>query len=510
MNGAWQRWCDVTAPAERWLGRRVPSTLIALVAVSLLVLTTLPFGLWYGYGPARFEALELGVVPPAATEAPTELSSAEAVASGSQGPRSDRLAPGVPLDLGPNVRVTLLFSTGSRNLTGADAAALRINDAEDRGSDGLTDVLMLVVADPDSGQVALFSIPRDLYLNSRSTRINGTWARHGTQTLVDDVANVIGMPIHHVIQVNFTAFGELVDRLGGVAIQTDRALADYASTLYVPGPGCWRFAGADALAYVRSRKTLTLSSSGRWVTDRSASDFGRIDRQQQLMRAAFNQLRGPGLVTRVPDLLQVARGGLVVDQGLGLTQVRGLANAFAGVSAGSFEGFTVPTFGRRINGAEVLIPDQDKAVPMMTRLRSWPPETGTAADTAPTTTPAAGFAPGQPLAAAAPEACSLSSSSRLPNANEALARIHRGGSVPAAATADDDRPLTSEPATSSPEPTSTPSGTETAEPSPSPTTTPTETTTPSPSPSPSPSPTPSPSGMPMPLPIPTPTGPRPI
>lgn len=439
MTSTWQRWLDLVDPLERRLTGTWPTVLIGTSAVLVLLLAGLPFGLWYGYGPARFGSLDLGGDPevvglpdqPEAVGAPGSPSAAT----------SDRLAPDIPLDLGPDVRVTLVFSVGSRELSAEDADRLRINDADTRGEDGLTDVLMLVLADPVTGKVALFSLPRDLHLQSRGSRINATWVRHGTQALVDDVVLVTGLPIHHVVQVNFTAFAELVDRLGGVAMATDRALADFASVLYVPGPGCWRFDGADALGYVRSRKTLTRTDDGRWVGDPASSDFGRIARQQQLLRAAFQQLRGPQLVRRAPDLLQVARGGLVVDQGLGLNQVRGLASAFADVSAGGFEGFTVPTTGRTIRGASVLVPLQDEVRPIMQRLRSWPPD-----DEPTTDAHRLGGTPGRPLAAAvdtaaAEDACTLATAAELPDPRAELARLNDSGSATSRRPSGDDEPV---------------------------------------------------------------------
>lgn len=499
----WQRWLAWTEPFEARLERPWSVVGISLSAILVLLLAGLPFGLWYGYGPERFEPLQLGTAP-AAIDAPLP---GQPAAMSDPGQGTDRLAPDIGLDLGPDVRVTLLFSVGSRDLSADDAAALRIADADQRGTDGLTDVLMLVIADPATGRVALLSLPRDLWLPSRQARINATWPREGTQALVDNISDVVGLPIHHLAQVNFAAFGELVDRLGGVAIPTDRALADFAAALFVPGPGCWRMTGADALAYVRSRKTLTLDGD-RWVTDPSASDFGRIARQQQLLGAAFDQLRGPQLVRRVPDLLQVARGGLVVDQGLGLVELRGLASAFQEVSGGSFEGFTVPTRNERINGAAVLLPTDDVR-PIMQRLRSWPPE-------ADATAAAPGHAvPGQPLAAAsAPAAdpgCSLATADALPAPAAPLAEVYRARNgntntrpVPAPGTSADEPEPSSGSDDTRPEPTPKPIADPTSEPAPSseppaePSPEPDPDANPESSPSPEPSPDPSTSPSPEP------------
>ena len=477
----WEDWLRLVGPWEQRLQRTWILVAIGVAATSVLAVATLPLGLWYGLGPERFDGLDLGAAPP--TFDPAELPTGD-LADPSVTPQVDRLAPEVPLDFGPNVRVTLLFSVGSRGLTDEDATDLGIADADERGEDGLTDVLMLVIADTDTGAVALLSLPRDLWLPSRSSRINAVWAREGTQSLVDTVADVVGMPINHLAQVNFTAFAELVDRIDGVAVSTDRALADFSSNLFIPAAGCWRLDGAAALAYVRSRKTLTLRD-GRWVTDPSASDFGRIARQQQLLRSAYDQLRGPQLIRRIPDLLAVARSGLIVDSGLGLVELRALAGAFQSVSGGAFEGYTVPTNNRRINGAAVLVPQPDATRELMQRLRSWPPTDAAPVVGTPDVPLAAGPWPGASSVVAQGDAgCSLGLARDLPDPGPALLEVFRSRD----GSTGDGRP---EPEARPDEPSDTPPTTDEQDPTPAPE----DTGSPGPSePPPSEDPSPEPSG----------------
>ena len=322
---------------------------IAVLNVLVLVGAALPFVLWETLGPARFDALDLGRDPGSvALGIDGRPSSADEAATLRE---PELYAPHIALDLGPGVVTTLIFSVGSRGLSDAEASRLRIDDLDQRGADGLTDTLMVLVADTNTQQAALLSIPRDLWVFHRGHRINASFNRHGTQGLVDDVSLVTGLPIDHVIRLNFSAFANLVDAVGGVALSVSEPMADLASVLYVPRAGCWRFDGAAGLAYVRSRRTLTRTSSGSWVSDSSASDFGRISRQQQLLGAVWDQIRGPSILPRVPDLLATARDGLVVDRGLGVQQVRDLASTFGQVAAGGIENFTLPTVGRRIGQA---------------------------------------------------------------------------------------------------------------------------------------------------------------
>jgi LCP family protein required for cell wall assembly len=365
-----------TPRAARWI--------VAGGALVVLLIAT-PFLLWNVFGPDRFDDLAAGPVEPEplpsvapdpqATPSlePSETISIDDEVSEAPPIHLDVLAPDVPLQLADSVRVTLVFSVGSQGITAEEARRLRVNDFEARGRDGLTDTMFLLVADTVSKQAAVFSLPRDLWLYRRGHRINETFNRRGTQEFVQDVSNVTGLPIHHVVRVNFVAFANLVDRIGGVALNVDRPLADLSSVLYVPQAGCWRFDGAAALAHVRSRHTLTRQADGDWVNDVSASDIGRMGRQRDVLGAAWERVRGAQLIPHIPDLLATAREGLVVDPGLGLGEVRDLAAAFEELSAGRVEAYVLPTYGQRIGRAAAQLIDQDAGEPIARRLRSWPP-----------------------------------------------------------------------------------------------------------------------------------------
>lgn len=335
----------------------------------VLLVAAAPFAVWEGLGPARFDDLELGQQPGLADVEPGVPLATPGDPTDDQPWRAGDL----PYALSPTTTVPLVFSVGSKGMRPDDAAGLRVHDVTDRGGDGLTDSMMLVVADRATRDVALLSLPRDLWVFARGHRINATFNRHGPQAFVDDVADATGLPVHHVVQVNFAAFARLVDAIGGVALPVDRALADVPAVLYVPEPGCWHFDGASALAWARSRHTRTRDAGGSWVADHTASDFGRIERQQALLGATWEKVRSPGTLASLPELLGVARDGLVVDVGLGVQQVRDLMAAFSDVAAGRIEGHTLPTTGRRIGRAAAQVVEPAQAAEVLTRLRTWPP-----------------------------------------------------------------------------------------------------------------------------------------
>lgn len=472
------------------LSSRVARRAIATLNVFVLLVAAAPFALWEGLGPARFEDLELGQQPDLVDVEPgAPLATPREVAGGDQPWRASDL----PYDLSPTTTVTLVFSVGSKGMGPDEAAGLRVHDVAERGGDGLTDTMMLVVADRTTRDVAVLSLPRDLWVFARGHRINATFNRHGAQAFVDDVADATGLPIHHLVQVNFAAFARLVDAIGGVALPVDRPLADVPAVLYVPEPGCWRFDGASALAWARSRHTRTRDDAGSWVADRTASDFGRIERQQALLGAIWDTVRSPGTLTSLPELLGVARDGLVVDDGLGVQQVRDLMAAFSDVAAGRIEGHTLPTTGRRIGRAAAQVVEPAGATEVLTRLRTWPPGTGEAAPAA-APWPVARHRDATVLAASttlpADEQCSAATARPLPDPREPLWGVAHGDGRTGPAPS----PGTGSPGPGGPDEPAAPDGGAStdapADPAPSPSSQPTSddgTQAPSPQPSPSPS-----------------------
>lgn len=153
----------------------------------------------------------------------------------------------------------------------------------------LADTIIIASVRPSTQTVAMVSLPRDLYVDIPTLgwrKINNATA-HGRATdypgggekLMEEVVETVsGLPIHYYATVDFTAFRDVVDELGGVDVHVEKDLYDpyYPTydfgyqTVSVPA-GDHHFNGEQALQYARSRKTT--------------SDFDRARRQQQVLLA---------------------------------------------------------------------------------------------------------------------------------------------------------------------------------------------------------------------------------
>jgi LCP family protein required for cell wall assembly len=182
----------------------------------------------------------------------------------------------------------LLISNASNILVlGADTGS-----KSRRGTQGRADSIVLIRTDPDHHKIALLSIPRDLRVDiprHGAEKINASYAFGGPTLAIKTVERVTGLQINHVVVVDFSTFGEVVDALGGVTINVPRPILSnkfecprHTQAECARWPG-WRFRkgkqtmdGHTALIYSRIRENQL---------NPSESDFTRGERQQAVIRA---------------------------------------------------------------------------------------------------------------------------------------------------------------------------------------------------------------------------------
>lgn len=139
----------------------------------------------------------------------------------------------------------------------------RANEAEDPGR---SDTTMLVRLDPDQGLISMMSIPRDLKVEIPgygTGKFNEAYSYGGTKLTLQTVKALTGLPINHVVNVDFLGFAQGVYAIGCVYVDIDRRYyhsnvesAEQYAEINVQ-PGYQLMCGKKALQYVRYRHTDT-------------------------------------------------------------------------------------------------------------------------------------------------------------------------------------------------------------------------------------------------------------
>lgn len=210
----------------------------------------------------------------------------------------------------------LIVGSDSRNVEDLVDAGLNPAAFEDGGGQRSDTMLLLRF---EGGRAKMMSLPRDLYVpiaeTGRSQKLNAAY-NGGPRRLVLTVQQSLGLPVHHYLEVDFVSFSRLVDSLGGITIEVEHPAFDRNSGLQLDQAGPNHLDGPMALAYVRSRHYVEVID-GQQRPDPTA-DLGRVQRQQQFLRAVFSELGS----TRNPfELMRAAgsaSGGVRVDDTLGL------------------------------------------------------------------------------------------------------------------------------------------------------------------------------------------------
>jgi len=210
-------------------------------------------------------------------------------------------APSEPLDL---TRTENILVLGSDNRP--DLEAWR------------TDSIMVVVIDPRVGQVGIVSIPRDLYVDVPDygkERLNAVayigevrgYPGGGPALARRVVEEQLGIPTQHYVIIHQDGLIKLVDALGGVTVNLDCPL--YEATPDAKSPnGIKTFilpAGSVHLDGPTAKKFATY----RYVQ----ADFGRAQRQQQLIWAIRNRVLQANLLPKIPELWQALSDTFTTD-----------------------------------------------------------------------------------------------------------------------------------------------------------------------------------------------------
>ena len=227
------------------------------------------------------------------------------------------------------------------------------------------DVIMLVRLEQATGEARMLSIPRDLWVDipgNGEGKINAAYSYGGPSLMVQTIRENLGIEVNHYIEVDFLGFISLVDELGGIEMKFPYPARDANSGLSVDN-GTQILDGEQALAFARSRKYQEYQDD-RWVSV-DASDLGRTQRQQEVVRAILTQLKTPGSITEAGAIAGSIAKHMTIDATLAESSVASLAWDFRGLVTGSIDGETLPGYGDTVNGASVVMAAQPEAAAMI-------------------------------------------------------------------------------------------------------------------------------------------------
>jgi LCP family protein required for cell wall assembly len=185
------------------------------------------------------------------------------------------------------------------------------------GHDGpdLTDTILILSVDPVNNTAALLSVPRDLWVKMPvnyfgsyqkinaayesgkydylgkidASNANAAAVESGFASIDQTMSDVLNIKINYHVLVNFQAFKEAIDTVGGVTVDVPTELYDPTMAWennwnsVLAAAGVQQMNGTKALLYSRSRET--------------SSDFARTERQRQIIVALKDKVLSAGTLS---------------------------------------------------------------------------------------------------------------------------------------------------------------------------------------------------------------------
>ena len=158
-----------------------------------------------------------------------------------------------------------------------------------------TDTIMVAHYNPETNKVKLISFMRDMYVSipdHKQQKLNAAYTLGGPDLLRETIKENFGLDIHYYATIDFQGFEKAVDLLAPNGIEVDVPYEMTAGIGMTLEKGTQVLHGEELLGYVRFRQ------------DR-LSDFGRVQRQQEVISKLKEEAISMNSIANLPDLLDL-------------------------------------------------------------------------------------------------------------------------------------------------------------------------------------------------------------
>lgn len=166
-----------------------------------------------------------------------------------------------------------------------------------------SDSMILCTFNEKTNTIVMTSFMRDTYVyipGHGKNKMNAAYQWGGFKLLNETLAVNFGVHVDANVEVDFGAFKDVIDLLGGVEIELTKGEADYINTKLKSQrvrAGKQTLDGEEALWYARNRSTKTLTGNN--------NDFGRTERQRRLITALIQKYKNQDLMTMLGLLEEI-------------------------------------------------------------------------------------------------------------------------------------------------------------------------------------------------------------
>ncbi|QEK12041.1 LytR family transcriptional regulator [Crassaminicella thermophila] len=230
-------------------------------------------------------------------------------------------------------------------------------DAKDSKSSkyARTDTIMLATFNPDTKKIDLISIPRDTRTvirgRTKKDKINHAHVYGGINLSMKAVKDLLGVPVHYYVKINYTGLAKIVDDVGGVEVDVPMDMHYYDPKADPP----------LKINLKKGRQVLDSNKAMQFLRFRKGyinQDLGRIDAQHTFLTALADKLLKPQIITKLPKLVKTFN--TYVDTNMPITTMTSYALQAKDIKLEDINMITIPGESKLINGLWYYIPDMNK------------------------------------------------------------------------------------------------------------------------------------------------------
>lgn len=241
-------------------------------------------------------------------------------------------------------------------LTKKDPFSVLILGVDERqGDKGRSDTMIVLTVNPNQNSMKMLSIPRDtrteIVGKGIEDKINHAYAFGNEEMSMATVENLLDIPIDYFIKINMEGFKDIVNAVGG--IQVNNGL-DFSNDGHHFATGLINLNGDQALAFVRMRY------------DDPRGDFGRQERQRQVIQGVIKRGASFGSLTRFDDIFEAL--GKNVRTNMTFDEMKDIQKNYKS-AMGTIDQLQMTGQGTKINGIYYQIIPKEQIQPIQNELK---------------------------------------------------------------------------------------------------------------------------------------------
>lgn len=223
-------------------------------------------------------------------------------------------------------------------------------------NENLTDTIMYVNYNVETGKIAMMSIPRDTYITNElcvGHKLNSLYRGKNTEAFVKQIEELLGTEIDYYLIFDAEMLHGIVDAIGGVEVDVPIRMKydDPTQKLHIDlKPGKQVLNGQQAEWFVRYRKSNDGVSYAR-------GDLQRTEVQQEFIKTLISQVLSAKNITKIPELINIALNN--TDTNITTREALRYVTDVPKINSSSITSVTAPGSAKYINGTSYFVLDEE-------------------------------------------------------------------------------------------------------------------------------------------------------